>query len=377
METTLVVGTVKGVAIFRSANNRSNWHFDGFELQGWKATASARDDGGLTYLGLSQENFGTAIVVSEDLKTWRQLETRLSYDKGTPGNADHNRIAGAEVPAGDFDMSQRHVDQIWKLYAVRGEVYAGVSEAGLFKSINRGESWDPVNGLNDHPDREDWEPGAGGLCAHTFLADELDPERFWVGISSSGVFRTDDGGRTWVPKNDGVDKASGICVHSLAHDPKNPDFIYRQDHRGVYVTRDGGDIWTLAETGLPVAPLSDDHQCSFGFASAFDIASNTAFVIPLNGDGLRFPRDGELAVYSSSNGGDSWSKRRNGLPNAMYDSVLRGALAVDQHKSNGVQGGVYFGTSSGTVFASNDLGDSWQELPARLPRILSVEAYQA
>lgn len=377
METTLVVGTVKGVAIFRSSSDRTHWHLEGFDLQGWKATASARDAGGLTYLGLAQENFGTAIIVSQDLKTWRQLEARLGYKQGTPGNEVHNRIAGAEVPFGDYDMSQRHVDQIWKLHAVRDEIYAGVSEAGLFQSTNRGESWDPVAGLNDHPDREDWEPGAGGLCAHTFLADALGPERFWVGISSSGVFRTDDGGETWVPKNDGVDKASGFCVHSLAHDPMNPDFIYRQDHRGVYVTHNGGDTWTLAETGLPIAPLSDDHQCSFGFASALDIASGRAFVIPLNGDGLRFPRDGELAVYASDNGGDSWSKKRGGLPDAMYDSVLRGALGVDQHHENGASGGVYFGTSSGAVYASNNLGESWQELPARLPRILSVEAYQA
>jgi hypothetical protein len=362
METTLVVGTVKGVALFHSTNDRTAWHFDGFDLQGWRATASARDPGGLYYLGLSQENYGTSIVVSEDLKKWRQLESRLSYEKGPPGNTVHNRLIGADRAWGEFDTSQRHVDQIWKLHAVRDEVYAGVSEAGLFKSTNRGESWEPVEGLNDHPSREDWEPGAGGLCAHTFLADEQNPDRFWVGISASGVFRTDDGGKTWEPKNEGVDKASGICVHSLAHDPLNPDFIYRQDHRGVYVTHDGGDTWILSEAGLPIAPLSDDHICSFGFASAFDIASGTAFVVPLNGDGLRFPKDGELAVYTSINGGESWAKQSKGLPDAMYDSVLRGAMATDQHS------GVYFGTSSGSVFASSDLGETWAELPATLPR---------
>lgn len=371
METTLVVGTTKGAAIIRSSGNRSKWHFDGLALQGWKVTAATRDPGGRTYLGVSQDIYGTAIVVSDDLKEWRQLEQSLTYAPGTPGNEVHNRIVGAEVPVGDYDTSQRHVDQIWKLHAVRDEIYAGVSEAGIFRSTDRGESWNPVEGLNNHPSRDGWEPGAGGLCAHTFIADERDADRFWVGISAAGVFRTDDGGKTWVPKNDGIDQAFGICVHSLAHDPMDADVIYRQDHRGVYITHNGGDSWTRAEDGLPVGKLSDDHECSFGFASAFDIASGTAFVIPLNGDALRFPRDGELAVYSTGDGGKVWTRHRNGLPDNMYDSILRGALAVD----GGTPGGVYFGTSSGAVFASNDLGDTWQELASNLPRVLTVGAF--
>lgn len=371
METTLVVGTNKGVATFTSSENRADWQFGGLDLQGWKVTAVTRDPGGRTYLGVTQDIYGTAIVVSDDLKDWRQLEQPLAYPPGTPGNEVHNRIAGAEVPVGAYDTSQRHVDQIWKLHAVRDEIYAGVSEAGIFRSTDRGETWQPIPGLNDHPSRDTWEPGAGGLGAHTFLADEKDPNRFWVGISAAGVFRSDDCGKTWVPKNDGVSADSGICVHSLAHDPMNADTIYRQDHRGVYITRDGGDSWVIAEDGLPVSQLSDDHECSFGFASAFDIASGTAFVVPLNGDGFRFPRDGELAVYSSANEGKHWARHRTGLPDNMYDSILRGAMAVDQQSP----GGVYFGTSSGSVFASNDLGDSWQELASNLPRVLAVGAF--
>jgi hypothetical protein len=370
METALIVGTSKGAAIFRSTD-RKTWSFDGLALPGWKVTASTRDVSGRTYLGVSQDIYGTAIVVSDDLKTWRQLENGPAYAKGVRGNELHNRIAGAEVPIGDFDTSQRHIDQIWKLHAVRDEIYAGVSEAGLFCSKDRGETWQPLSGLNDHPSRANWEPGAGGLCAHTFLADERNPDRMWVGISAAGVFRTDDGGKTWIPKNDGISRSSGICVHSLAHDPKIPDVIYRQDHRGVYVTQDGGDTWSVAEEGLPICKLSDDHECAFGFASAFDVASGTAFVIPLDGDGLRFPKDGKLTVYSSDNGADNWTPRRHGLPDNMYDSILRGALAVDKASP----GGIYFGTSSGSVFASNDLGENWQEIGARLPRVLSVGAY--
>lgn len=370
METTLVVGTSKGLALLRSSDRKS-WSFDGLALQGWKVTASARDDKGRTYLGVCQDIFGPAIVYSDDLKTWTQLEDGPSYAKGTRGNALHARIAGSDVPMGDYDMSQRQLDQIWKLHFGQGRLFAGVSEAGLFVSDDQGATWQPVEGLNDHPTREEWEPGAGGMCLHTILTDETNPDRMWIGISAAGVFRTDDGGLTWMPKNDGVDQASGICVHALTHDPHSPDVVYRQDHRGVYISKDGGDSWTIAETGLPRAKLSDDRICSFGFPVGFDPKSNSAFVVPLDGDGLRIPKDGKIAIYRTQNGGETWTSTSNGLPHNIFASVLRGAMAVDAHDP----AGVYFGTSSGNVFASPDLGENWQEIPASLPRVLSVEAY--
>ena len=370
METTLVVGTSKGLALLKS-KDRQSWTFDGLALQGWKITASCRDDEGRTYLGVTQENFGTAIVYSDDLKTWTQLASGPSYAKGVKGNALHGRIAGGFVPVGDYDMAQRQLDQIWKLHYGHGKLYAGVSEAGLFMSSDRGETWNPVSGLNDHPTREEWEPGAGGMCLHAILTDETNPDRMWIGISAAGVFRTDDGGTTWQPKNEGIDQDSGFCVHALAHDPKNPNLVYRQDHRGVYISQDGGDVWTLVETGLPQARLGDDRMCSFGFPIGFDPKSKSAFVIPLDGDGLRIPKDGKLAIYRTQSQGQSWTSTSKGLPENIFASVLRGAMAIDSHDP----AGVYFGTSSGNLFASADLGESWQEIPASLPRVLSVAAY--
>jgi hypothetical protein len=93
---------------------------------------------------------------------------------------------------------------------------------------------------------DDLVPGFGGLCAHSILVDERDPQRIWVGISAAGLFRSDDGGETFVSRNQGVDSdGEGWCVHCVVHDPLNADVIYRQDHRGVYRTSDGGDGWAL------------------------------------------------------------------------------------------------------------------------------------
>ena len=71
--------------------------------------------------------------------------------------------------------------------------------------------WNDVGGLgqdlaarDEHETAAAWSPGAGGLCAHAIVHDRTNAQRMWCGISAVGVFRTDDGGRTWQPKNKGV-----------------------------------------------------------------------------------------------------------------------------------------------------------------------------
>jgi hypothetical protein len=391
MSVALIVGTDKGAAVMRSNEGRTHWEMDALQLPGWRVTASARDAGGRFYVAVSSVVYGAAIVVSDDLKTWRQLEHPPRYEPTDRGNPGHYRfIRGMDFPA-IYTEQRRYIDQIWRLRAVGDVLYAGVSEAGLFRSGDRGESWQTVPGLNEHSSRPTWLPGAGGLGLHSILLDESDPNRMWVGISSAGVFRTDDGGETWAEKNDGVapDTANvdelglqgmpqGVtrieswCAHGLASDPANADTIYRQDHHGMHVTSDGGDHWELLESGLPVVELGNGRRCVYGFAVALDARSQTVFSVPLGGDSFRYPADGKLRVYRTQVGDEDWTYGDEGLPDDCYASVLRGAIAVDGLDP----GGAYVGTTAGTVYASNDIGESWTQLPATLPRILSISAYQ-
>lgn len=370
MAVSLIVGTKKGAAIFTSDDDRRNWKVD-FALKGWPVTASARDEGGRYYAAVANDVFGPAVFISDDLKEWKQLESAPRFNPGDKGNEQHIRIAGAADFMGRYKDGPRLVDQIWTLHAAHGGIYAGTSEAGLFVTRDRGKSWDPVPGFNDHPNRDKWEPGFGGLCAHTILSDPKNTDRMWVGVSSCGFFRTDDGGKTWIEKSKGVNTDVGICVHHVTHDPADPDVLFRQDHRGVYRSDDAGDTWIVTEAGLPCGELSDGHRCSFGFAIAMDRKSRSVFIAPLEGDNFRLPHNGELAVYKSNDKGASWKARKNGLPSNCYSGVLRGAMTTDQVDP----GGVYFGTSSGTVYASRDIGENWHEVAAELPRIMSVEAY--
>lgn len=344
----LLVGTVKGGFWF-SSRDREAWTLDGPFFAGWKVTAGLRLADGRYLIGVASDIYGPALQVSEDGEAWTQIKAGPSYANG-----------------GDSKLRQ-----IWTLEEHGDAIYAGVQDAGLFVSRDGAATWEPVLGLNEHETRPAWVPGAGGLCAHALLFDRSNPERMWVGISAVGVFRTEDGGATWVPKNEGVrtvladktHKDIGRCVHGLAQHPDDPDVIYRQDHSGMYRTSDGGDQWEKNETGLPAA---------FGFPISIDDSSKALFVAPQQSDQFRIPVDNRLQVYRSTDGGDSWHGASNGLPDAnTFGTVLRGAMSVDGMDP----GGVYFGTTSGGVYATADLGDHWTQLPASLPRVLHVSAW--
>ncbi len=349
MNVTVLVGTLKGAFVLSSSTERTQWSIDGPLFKGWKVTAAERLPDGSFLAATASDVYGPALHRSRDLRDWSQLERGLAWPEGV----------------------SRKLNQCWRIAAGHGRVFAGVDEAGLFVSEDGGESWDPVDGLNEHETRAAWFPGAGGLCAHAILFHPEDRDRIWCGISAVGVFRSDDGGATWQPKNRGVrriiedqvQKEVGFCVHGLAQDPRDADTIYRQDHAGMYVTRNGGDTWESAERGLP---------SGFGFPIAIDRASGKLYVIPLESDEFRMPPGGSLRVFRSSDRGGSWHPLTSGLPQShAYMSVLRGAMATDSLDPCGV----YFGTTSGTVHCSVDGGDSWWALPCVLPRVLSVSVF--
>ncbi|HEY5564742.1 MAG TPA: exo-alpha-sialidase [Rhodothermia bacterium] len=341
----LVVGTIKGAFVFTSDASRREWKLAREIFPGWTVTAIARTRSGRYLAGTGSFVYGATVQSSRDLEHWEQAPQSPAFLEG----------------------SDRRLDQIWCFNASGERIYSGVSEAGLFFSDDDGDHWSPVDGLNEHETRSDWVPGFGGLCAHAVLVDRNNPKRLWCGISAVGVFRSDDGGGTWTPKNEGVTPAVpdalhgiGRCVHGLAIDPQNADRIFRQDHMGMYRTFDGADSWEKVETGLP---------SGFGFPIRRDDRTGTLFVFPQESGEYRMPPGRTFQVYRSRSDGDSWEPAGSGP--SSYAGVLRGAMAVDSLAPCGV----YVGTTSGTVHISPDAGDSWIILPFTLPRVLCVESF--
>jgi photosystem II stability/assembly factor-like uncharacterized protein len=238
----------------------------------------------------------------------------------------------------------------------------------LFRSDDSGTTWQAVDGVVRHPTREGWNPGAGGMCCHSIQLDPDEPERMYIAISAAGAFRSEDGGETWTPANQGVAAdfmpddpfpEVGQCVHKLLVHPGRPGRLWQQNHCGVYRSDDHGRSWErLEENGLP---------SGFGFPIALDPSDpDAAFVIPEEGAENRVTNDGRLGVYRTKDAGASWELASNGLPEPAWCAVLREAASFDD-------GGVYFGTQSGSVFVTEDGGASWFEAASQLPPILSVE----
>jgi photosystem II stability/assembly factor-like uncharacterized protein len=208
------------------------------------------------------------------------------------------------------------------------------------------------------------------MCLHTILLDPTKPERMFVAISAAGAFRSDDAGVTWRPINRGLqssgipdpDAEVGHCVHRIAQHRARPDVLFMQKHWDVMRSDDGGDSWREVSGNLPT---------DFGFP--IDIHAhepNTVYVVPIKSDSEHYPLDGKLRVYRSRTGGDEWEALNNGLPQSnCYVNVLRDAMAVDSLDSCGI----YFGTTGGQVYASNDAGERWNAIVRDLPAVLSVE----
>ena len=56
-------------------------------------------------------------------------------------------------------------------------------------------TWKEFAGLRGHESGPKWQPGAGGMCLHSIVLDQKNPERMFIAISAAGAFRTDDGGK--------------------------------------------------------------------------------------------------------------------------------------------------------------------------------------
>ncbi len=263
---------------------------------------------------------------------------------------------------------------IWFLaparYQHHGRLYAGIDPPGLFCSDDDGGSWAALEGLNHHESRGSWEPSRGIFAVHSIACDAAVPGRLYAAVSAGGAFRSDDDGLSWRPINRGVRApnlasdapGTGHNIHRLVVHPVRAGRLYRQCYSGTYRSDDGGETWAEITPGLP----SD-----FGYAIATSPRDpDTLYVIPEESQHLRITVGARLRVYRSRTAGRTWQPLTRGLPQEhVYVTVLREALAVDDRDP----AGVYFGTSSGHLFASLDGGEQWECLASFLPRILSVQ----
>ncbi len=358
-DTLLLVGTMKGAFIFRSDGAREKWDVAGPYFPGRSVYAmnfDGRNGRQRLWAAVNSSFWGSFLSSSNDFgKTWSDPE---AYNIKFP--------EGSEVS----------LKQIWQIApghpSEPDTLYCGVEPAALFKSTDAGETWSLERGLFDHPHRTQWMPGGGGLCLHTILPDPSNDQRLFVAISTGGVYRTDDGGQNWQPRNKGIFVKFlppgqqypewGQCVHKVVSHAANPDRMFLQHHWGVYRSDDAGDSWIDIGKGLP----SD-----FGFALEIDPHdANTVYIIPIESDEFRCTPEAKLRVYRTRNAGESWEALTEGLPQEdAFETILRDSMKADANDPTGL----YFGTRNGKLFGSNNGGNSWTAISEGLPAITCVK----
>ncbi len=362
----ILVGTRKGTYVVAGDSRRRRWTVGPVAHEGseiYHVVADPRRPGDL-YAAVNSDFWGPMVQRSANWgKTWKEIATPL-----TPGGKDRKPEFNDSDPLSPVKRPLRNLWHIEPGPADEPEtLYLGADPHLLFRTQDRGASWDPIDGINQHPKRGEWSPGAGGHCLHTILLDPRDARRMYIGMSAVGTFRTEDGGRSWTPRNKGVITPflpekypeTGQCVHHVAIDPADPDTFYRQDHAGMYVSHDRMDRWTRIGR-----PLGDD----FGFCVASARAApGRAFFVRLDGR-ARVTGEGHFQVHEWDDTRRRWRKllRPDAFPG--HFGVQREGIATDELDPPGI----YVGTTTGQLFVSPNAGRTWQLVPFSFPGIHTV-----
>jgi photosystem II stability/assembly factor-like uncharacterized protein len=350
---TVIVGTRKGCFLLESDGDRRDWEMRGPFCDGWPVYHAIHDAAtGTLFAACASEWHGAGVWRSSDLgKNWELSSEGLSY--GEDGDLKLSKVSG--------------------LTAAHGRLLAGAESAGVFESRDGGATWSLKTTLDGLPGRDEWNiptnqpPGHLGLPAILPHPDEA--SRFWAIVQGFGIFETTDDGASWTPRNKGLradwpleNPEVGYCVHKLVMSPVDTDRLYQQNHVGMHRSDDAGQSWVEISEGLPT---------EFGFAAAAHPHDrDTFYVIPLDPGHGRCMPDGKAAVWRTRDAGSTWQRLDRGLPQEdAHLGVLREGMAIDALDVPGL----YFGTSTGQVFASADEGETWTEIASYLPAIASVE----
>ena len=170
---------------------------------------------------------------------FRSLDRGRTWQEATRPPAFRKAQAGETVRAVErvFWLTPGHGGE-------QGTWYVGTSPAGLFRSEDAGDHWEPVSGFNDHPLRNEWVKFGtpDGEFLHSILVDPRDPAHLYISVSIGGTFESTDAGKGWTPINQGIeadflptpDTEYGHDPHCAVLHPLNPDRLYQQNHCGLY-----------------------------------------------------------------------------------------------------------------------------------------------
>tara|TARA_B100001029_G_C15059951_1_gene457533 strand:- start:1171 stop:2340 length:1170 start_codon:yes stop_codon:yes gene_type:complete len=365
-ELILLVSTDNGAFLYYSDADRLHWDINGPHFLGSKIHHLILDprDNKTLLASVESKSNGQMIYKSIDFgKTWDPARKPPEFPKDKlKRKVNHT-----------FHLAPGHDTEpdVW---------YAGTSPQGLFRSNDGGEHWKSLNGFNKNIKWEDWTSYKLDVYPktpkiHSILIDPNDKRHIYIAMSYGGVFETLDQCNTWEPLNDGLksnhlkqtNSKFGYDPHSITFHPFKPQCIFQQNHFGIYKIDRPNTKWERIGDNMP----SDVGDIGFPIA-IHPNDPNTIWVFPIDAN-KSWPRvspGGQPAIYSSQDSGESWFRQDIGLPmrNAWF-TVLRQCLTTDNLNN----AGLYFGTTSGAIWMSDNEGNSWRQIAINLPRILAIQ----
>jgi photosystem II stability/assembly factor-like uncharacterized protein len=368
----LLIATRKGLWTLRSDSARRSWKLEGPQFLGQIINHAVLDprDRRTLLVSASTGHLGPTMLRSTNGgRSFKEVKQPPAF---------------AKVPEGQKGRSVGHTFWLTPAHANEpGVWYAGTSPQGLFRSEDGGDTWSAFSTINDDPRYREWmgtvqDGTPDGPKMHSIIVDPRDPKHLYFGMSGGGVHETRDGGATWKVLIDGMEVVEGFNFdpkqptfhdpHCLRMCPSNPDRIYQQNHCGIYRIDRPSDKWVRIGRTMPKA-VGD-----IGFPLVVHPRNDkTAWVFPMDGTQVwpRVSPDGKPAVYVTKNAGATWQKQNAGMPMSQgWWTVKRQAMTGDVCDPVGL----YFGTTSGEVWASRDEGKTWSRIAEHLPEIYAVEA---
>jgi photosystem II stability/assembly factor-like uncharacterized protein len=237
----------------------------------------------------------------------------------------------------------------------RAKYYIAVASGGVWKTVNAGTTWTPVF------------DGEGSYSIGAIALDPKNTATVWVGTGEynsqrsvgygDGVYRSDDGGRSW--RNMGLKTSEHIG--RIAIDPRDSNVVFvaaqgplwsAGGERGLYKTTDGGKTWkaviSVSEntgvTDVVIDPANPDTM----YAAAWQRRRH--FYTLVNGGP-------ESALYKSTDGGNTWTKLRSGLPPGDLGRI---GIDISPVNPNVVYATIEASGNLSGIFRSNDRGATWE-----------------
>jgi photosystem II stability/assembly factor-like uncharacterized protein len=372
---TILVGTRKGAWFFHGDAARRKWRVAGPKFLGHIINHLVQDprDGRTMLAAASTGHLGPTILRSTDRgRTWTEAKAPPRFPKVEPGALDAAGLPARTVKH-TFWLQPGHASE-------PGTWFAGTSPQAIFRSDDSGDTWRLLPGLHDNRQYREWmgaeqDGTPDGPKLHSINIDPRDPRHMYMAMSGGGVHESHDAGHSWKPLIEGLAVVEGFDPAMVAtHDPhcvrlcpSNPDRLYQQNHCGIYRLDRPATKWVRIGDNMPKA------TGDIGFPMTVHPRDDkVAWVLPMDGQ-LVWPRtavNGRPAVYVTRNAGKSWQRQDTGMPRAQaWWTVKRQAMANDTQPAVGL----YFGTTSGELWASRDEGRRWTCIARHLPEIYSVE----